>query len=205
MQASGEQTVMRPLGIRRERFWNTPNAITLGRIAASFLLLLLPLFDGPIGSRVMGLGFLAVSLTDLLDGYLARRDGTVTRIGKLLDPLADKVLVMTAFIVLVAMEARIPLWGVPMVVLILARELAVTGLRAMASSEGVVLHASRLGKWKTGLQTATLTCLLMHFTWLGLPLHSIGMFLLVLATAVTLWSGYDYFVSYLGQRSEDDS
>jgi CDP-diacylglycerol--glycerol-3-phosphate 3-phosphatidyltransferase len=200
VQISTEQSIMSPLGIPRERFWNAPNAITLGRIGASFLLLLLPFFDGPVGSAVMGLGFLAVSLTDLLDGYLARRDGTVTRIGKLLDPLADKVLVMTALIVLVALDGRIPFWGVPMVVLILARELAVTGLRAMASSEGIVLHASFLGKWKTGFQTAALTCLLMHYNWLGLPLHPLGMFLLVLATTLTIWSGYDYFSSYLQHR-----
>jgi CDP-diacylglycerol--glycerol-3-phosphate 3-phosphatidyltransferase len=205
MQISAEQPVMNPFRIRRERFWNAPNAITLGRIAASFFLLLLPLFDGPFGSRAIGLGFLAVSLTDLVDGYLARRDGTVTRIGKLLDPLADKVLVMTAFIILVAVQGRIPLWGVPMVVLILARELAVTGLRAMASSEGVVLQASSLGKWKTGFQTAALTCLIMHYTWLGLPLHGLGIFLLVLATALTLWSGYDYFASYLGGRKGAES
>ncbi|MFQ5513411.1 MAG: CDP-diacylglycerol--glycerol-3-phosphate 3-phosphatidyltransferase [Myxococcota bacterium] len=190
---------MRPLRIPRERFWNAPNAITLGRIGASFLLLLLPLFDGLTGSRIIGFGFLAVSLTDLLDGYLARRDGTVTRIGKLLDPLADKVLVMTALVMLVATPGRIPLWAVPMVVLILAREMAVTGLRAMASSEGVVLHASSLGKWKTGFQTASLTCLLLHYPWLGLPLHALGLWLLLLATGLTLWSGYDYFAAYLGR------
>ena len=187
------------LGLRREQFWNAPNAITLGRIAASFLLLLLPLLTSPMGSAVMGFGFLAVSLTDLLDGYLARRDGTVTRIGKLLDPLADKVLVMTALVMLVAVPDRIPLWGAPMAVLILGREIAVTGLRAMASSEGVVLHASSLGKWKTGFQTAALTVLLIHHTWYGIPFHAVGMLLLVLATALTLWSGYDYFKAYLGR------
>jgi len=183
-----------------ERFWNAPNAITLGRIGASSLLLLLPLFSGRAGSAVMGVGFLLVSLTDFLDGYLARRGGTVTRIGKLLDPLADKVLVMTALLMLVAVPDRIPLWGAPMAVLILAREIAVTGLRAMASSEGVLLHASSLGKWKTGFQIAALTALLIHHSWYGIPFHALGMALLVLATAITLWSGYDYFMAYLGRR-----
>ncbi len=192
------------LRIPRERFWNAPNAITLGRIAASFLLLLLPLFDGPVGSLVIGFGFLAVSLTDLLDGYLARRNASVTRIGKLLDPLADKVLAMTAMIMLVALPGRIPVWGVPMVVLILGREIAVTGLRGLASSEGILLHASALGKWKTGFQIAALTCLLLHYPLLGLPLHPIGMALLVLATALTLWSGWDYFVAYLGRREHPE-
>lgn len=189
---------------RRERFWNAPNSITLGRIAACPLLLLLPLFPGRIGGAVFGLGFLAVSLTDLLDGYLARRGGTVTKIGKLLDPLADKLLVMTALVLLTAMDHRIPLWGVPIVLLILAREMAVTGLRAMASSEGVVLQASSLGKWKTSFQNAALTCLLVHHTWFGINLHASGMSLLVIATALTLWSGYDYFAAYLGHREGDE-
>ncbi len=202
MQISAESAALAQTRRRREPFWNAPNAITLGRMAACPLLLLLPFFKGPAGSMAIGIGFLAVSLTDLLDGYLARRGGMVTRIGKLLDPLADKVLVMTALVLLVAMEQRIPLWGVPMVILILSREIAVTGLRAMASAEGVVLHASSLGKWKTGFQTAALTAFLLHFPWIGLSMHLVGMILLVIATLLTLWSGYDYFAAYLGRRQQ---
>ncbi len=203
MQISAERTTPMPRRYRRERFWNTPNAITMGRIAACPFLLLLPFYAGPSGSLIMGIAFLAVSLTDLLDGYLARRDGLVTSLGKLLDPLADKILMMTAMVVLVAM-GRIPFWGVSLVLLILAREMAVTGLRAMASSEGVVLQASPLGKWKTGFQIAALSCLLVHYSFLYLPMHPIGMFLLVIATALTLWSGYDYFAAYLGGRELGD-
>ncbi len=201
MQISANPTATMSPPIRRERFWNAPNAITLGRIAASPLLLLLPFLDGRVGSLVMGVGFLAVSLTDLLDGYLARRDGTVTRIGKLLDPLADKLLATTAMVLLVAMAGRVPLWGVPLVVLILARELAVTGLRAMAAAEGVVIQAAPLGKWKTGFQTAALTALLIHYPWFGLPTHPIGLGLLVIATLLTVWSGWEYFAAYLGRRN----
>jgi CDP-diacylglycerol--glycerol-3-phosphate 3-phosphatidyltransferase len=120
----------------------------------------------------------------------------VTRVGKLLDPLADKILTTSALVVLVALD-RIPLWGVPLVVAILAREIAVTGLRAMLSLEGVVVHASRLGKWKTGFQTAALTGLILHWPVLGVPLHELGMGLLVIATALTLWSGFDYFAALL--------
>ena len=185
----------------REAFWNAPNVITLSRIAAGPLVLLLAPFPGARGSLLVGLGFLAVSLTDLLDGYLARRDGTVTRIGKLLDPLADKLLAMTAFVMLVAL-VRIPLWAVPLVILILARETAVTGLRAMASAEGVIIHAASLGKWKTGFQIASLTGLIIHYPWYGIPFHELGMALLWIATALTLWSGWDYFAAYLGRGSE---
>jgi len=123
----------------------------------------------------------------------------VTRAGKLLDPLADKLLVATALVLLVAMPERIPLWGAPLVVLILGRELAVTGLRAMASAEGTVLQAAPLGKWKTGFQTASITLLLIHYPWLGIPVHELGLGLLVLATALTVVSGYVYFASYLGR------
>ena len=183
--------------VRHERFWNLPNAISVGRIAAMPLLLLAPLFPDRTGGAVIGLGFLAVALSDLLDGYIARRDGTVTRVGKLLDPMADKLLVTTALIVLVAM-GRVPLWGVALVVIIVGREIAVTGLRAMASAEGVILSASSLGKWKTGFQTAAITGLLIHYSWLAIPMHALGMALLVVASGFALWSGYDYFAAHLG-------
>lgn len=182
----------------RERFWNVPNTITLGRIVTGPLLLLLLVASGPSASRVGGLAFLAVSLTDFLDGYLARRAGEVTRIGKLLDPLADKLLVAIALVTLIALD-RIPLWAVPLATVILLRELAVTSLQAMASAEGAVIHASFLGKWKTGFQIAALTALLLHYSFLGLPAHALGLGLLVIATGLTLWSGYDYFVAYLGR------
>jgi CDP-diacylglycerol---glycerol-3-phosphate 3-phosphatidyltransferase len=199
MQTSAESpALVRPL--RREQFWNTPNAITVGRIVASPILMLAPWCSGVRGSALFGLFFLAVSLTDLLDGYLARRDNTVTRAGKLLDPLADKLLVATGLVLLVAMPERIPLWGAPLVVLILGRELAVTGLRAMASAEGVVLQAAPLGKWKTGLQTAAITLLIIHYPWLGLPLHEVGLVVLIVATVLTVLSGYVYFSGYLGSQ-----
>jgi CDP-diacylglycerol--glycerol-3-phosphate 3-phosphatidyltransferase len=199
---SGESTRKRSPRARSEAFWNAPNTITLGRIVAAPLLLLLPFFDGRTGSAVMGIGFLLVSLTDLLDGYLARAYGSVTQIGKLLDPLADKLLAMTALVLLVAMDGRIPLWSVPLVMLILARELAVTALRAMASAEGVVIAAGRLGKWKTGFQIAALTGLVIHYPWFGVPTHEVGMVLLVLATALTVWSGVEYFTDYLGSGED---
>jgi CDP-diacylglycerol--glycerol-3-phosphate 3-phosphatidyltransferase len=197
MQISADRSTR--LAPPRERFWNMPNAITVGRIVSGPLLLLLVLFPDPTSSALIGAGFLAVSLTDLLDGYLARRHGMVTRIGKLLDPLADKLLVMTALVLLLALD-RIPLWGVPLIVAILGREIAVTGLRAMASLEGLVLHASSLGKWKTGFQTAALTALIINFSWFGVSFHALGMALLLLATGLTLWSGWDYFAAYLGRR-----
>ncbi len=189
---------------RREVFWNAPNLVTLGRIAAGPLLLLLTLFPERRASLIGGIAFLAISLTDLLDGWLARRGGQVTHVGKLLDPLADKLLLTTALVLLVALD-RIPLWGVPLVVLVLGREIAVTGLRAMASLEGVVLGASSLGKWKTGFQSAALTALIIHYAWLGLPMHALGLALFVVATALTVWSGWDYFAAFLSDDGSRDA
>src|SRR5512145_1770829 len=101
-QISAESPIAMRSTRRREAFWNAANLVTVGRIVAGPSLLLLLLFRGPRASALAGFGFLAISLTDLLDGWLARRGGTVTRVGKLLDPLADKLLLMTALVLLVA-------------------------------------------------------------------------------------------------------
>lgn len=194
MQISAEKTANLASDVA-ETLWNLPNGITLVRIGLSPLLIALPWFHGRTWSAIIGFAFLAVSLTDILDGYLARRHGLESRIGKLLDPLADKVLVMTAVVMLVAV-GRIPPWALPLVIAILGREFAVSSLRGVAGSEGVVIAASRLGKWKTGFQIAALTALLVHWPFLGLPAHEIGLALLVIATALTLISGYAYVRAY---------
>jgi CDP-diacylglycerol--glycerol-3-phosphate 3-phosphatidyltransferase len=190
-----------PESFPRELFWNLPNTVTMLRIAVVPILVFMPLALGPTGSRFMAWAFIAASVTDLLDGYLARRDGgrLITRIGKLLDPLADKLLVSTALIMLLAV-GRIPLWGSFMVVVIVGRELAVTGLRGIASSHGHVVSATWPGKAKALAQTVATAALLFHYETIGLPAHEIGMTLLAFATALTLWSGYLYFSDYFGWR-----
>jgi CDP-diacylglycerol--glycerol-3-phosphate 3-phosphatidyltransferase len=124
----------------------------------------------------------------------------VTHVGKLLDPLADKLIVSTALIVMLAM-GRIPLWATWMVVVIVGRELAVTGLRGIASADGHVMAASPAGKTKALVQNFAVGALIFHETTLGLPAHTIGMTLLGLATALTLLSGYAYFASYFRSRN----
>jgi CDP-diacylglycerol--glycerol-3-phosphate 3-phosphatidyltransferase len=191
-------------GFAREIFWNLPNSVTMLRIAVVPVLMCLPLFDGPAGSRFMAWAFIFAALTDILDGWLARRNGglAITRIGKLLDPLADKLLVSTALIMMLAM-GRIPLWGAGMVVVIVGRELAVTGLRGIASTHGHVVAATFPGKIKAVSQSVATAALLFHYETFGLPAHEIGMTLLAIATALTLWSGYLYFSDYFGWRSAD--
>ena len=181
----------------REHFWNAPNTITVLRIAVVPLLLLLPLWPGKAGSQMAAWLFIAAALSDLLDGWLARRGEQVTRIGKLLDPLADKLLVSTALIVLLSM-GRVPPWASWMVVVIIGRELAVTGLRGFASADGRIMHATWPGKTKTFVQNFAIGALLFHYPTLGLPAHEIGLALLMVATGLTLWSGYVYFADYFG-------
>src|SRR5215831_16602781 len=186
MQISAEKANLS--GAVAENFWTLPNGITQVRILLTPFLFALPWYHGRWWSALIGLAFLVVSLTDVLDGYLARSYGQETRIGKLLDPLADKLLVMTALLMLTAV-GRIPPWALPLVVVILGREFAVTGLRGIAGSQGVVIGASGLGKWKAGFQIAALTALLIHYPLLGLPAHEIGLALLVIATALSSISG----------------
>ena len=148
-----------------------------------------------LGSLVIAWCFIAAALTDILDGWLARRGQQVTHIGKLLDPLADKLLVSTALVVLVAV-GRIPTWAVWMVAVIVGRELAVTGLRSLASVGGQALGASTFGKVKAVAQNIAIAALLFPTPTLGLPAHRIGLGMLTLATLLTLWSGYLYFRDY---------
>ncbi len=183
----------------RERFWNLPNSITMLRIAAVPVLLFIPWAQSERGSQFMAWCYIAAALSDILDGWLARRSGgaQITRMGKLLDPLADKLLVSTALVMLVAI-GRIPLWATFMVVVIVGREIAVTGLRGMASSDGHVVAASWQGKLKSFVQNFAIGALLFHYVTFGLPAHEIGMTMLGVATALTLWSGYVYFADYFG-------
>jgi CDP-diacylglycerol--glycerol-3-phosphate 3-phosphatidyltransferase len=188
---------------RGETFWNLPNTVTMLRIAVVPILFLIPTDWGltQAGSRVMAWAFIIAALSDILDGWLARRRGgeRVTKVGQLLDPLADKLLVSTALIMLVAC-GRIPTWAVGMVVVIIGRELAVTGLRGIASSDGHVVGASWHGKLKSLVQNFSVGALLFHYPTIGLPAQQVGLTLLGAATALTLWSGYVYFADYFGWK-----
>jgi CDP-diacylglycerol--glycerol-3-phosphate 3-phosphatidyltransferase len=136
--------------------------------------------------------FSIAAVTDYFDGYVARRFGLVSNLGKIMDPLADKLLVSSAFIMLIP-HGRVPAW---MICIIIGRELAVTGLRNIISEKGEDVSASMIGKWKTGFQISAIIPLLLHYEYLGIDFHSIGMVLLWCALGVTVWSGADYFVRF---------
>jgi CDP-diacylglycerol--glycerol-3-phosphate 3-phosphatidyltransferase len=177
-------------------FWNLPNTITVLRASVVPVLLVYPLFSGEYGSTVMAWIFIVAAISDLVDGWLARRGQQVTHIGVLLDPLADKLVVSTALIVLLAMGRMPEWWATAAVVTIVGRELAVTGLRGIASAGGQIVGASALGKVKTVAQNIAVGALLFNYETLGLPAHYVGMWFLFIATALTIASGYRYFADY---------
>jgi CDP-diacylglycerol--glycerol-3-phosphate 3-phosphatidyltransferase len=179
---------------------NIPNLLSAVRILAIPVVIGFLSWPGPLASFLAALIFSLASLTDLLDGYIARQQKKETAVGKLLDPMADKLLVLSCMIMLIPLE-RIPAW---MVVLIIGREVAVTGLRGIASAEGLVIAASRWGKVKLILQTFSLIGLMVHYRYLGIDFHLLGMIFLWGALILTLWSGIDYFGKFYRKIKELD-
>ncbi|MEA2648714.1 MAG: CDP-diacylglycerol---glycerol-3-phosphate 3-phosphatidyltransferase [Candidatus Binataceae bacterium] len=170
-----------------------PNVLTFMRIATVPLLVYLLTFAGPVPSAIAAGVFFLATITDYLDGYIARSYGSGTNLGKILDPLADKLLVAAALIMLAAMARtpRVPAW---MVVVLVSREILVTGLRAVAASRGRIVGAEELGKYKMALQAIALHGLLIHYTYYHVDFFAAGMFLLWIAMVLTVWSGVDYFI-----------
>lgn len=179
--------------VQKSNAWNLPNAISVVRILAAPILILLLLSPDEKTSIIAAALFVVASLTDWLDGYLARRMAVETPFGKFLDPLADKLLIVTCLIMLIPL-GRVPAW---MAALIIGREIAVTGLRAMVSVEGVVIAAGILGKYKTVFQIVAVTGLLIHYKFLGVDFQAIGMVFLWIALIFTVWSGVGYFLRFL--------
>jgi len=182
---------------------NLPNILTMTRIAAIPLLAVLLMSPSRLAGFWATAIFSLASITDWLDGYLARRMGIVTIFGKFLDPIADKLIVMAALIMILPF-GRVPAW---MVLVILGREIIITGLRGIASSEGIVIQASDLGKFKTIFQLVAIIGLLLHYdyNWLfgmeyqlvQVNMHNVGMFFLWIATLLTVWSGVDYLARFI--------
>jgi len=177
--------------------FTTPNLLTLLRIATVPLLVYLLLYPGPLASLLAAGVFLAATVTDFLDGYIARNYGSGSNLGKFLDPLADKLVVTAALIMLAGMPRtpRVPAW---MVVVLVTREILVTGLRAVAATEGRIIAAEELGKYKMVLQSIAIQGLLIHYTYFYADFFAAGMFVLWIALALSVWSGVDYFVKALG-------
>ncbi len=176
--------------------FSTPNLVTFARIATAPVLLWLLTYTSPAASWIAAAIFFLATVSDYFDGYLARSYDSVTTLGKFLDPMADKLVVLTALIMLCGMARapHVPAW---IVAVLVAREIAVTGLRAVAAAEGIILAAEELGKYKMALQATAVQGLLIHYTYFHIDFFAGGMFMLYIATALSVWSGVDYFVKVL--------
>jgi len=186
--------------MNRQSHLNPPNILTLLRILAIpvvvFLLYTPQGQEIPYTRSLITFAlFVAATVTDLFDGYLARRYHMVTSMGKLLDPLADKLLVCAAMIMLISPH-RVPGW---MVAIVVAREIGVTALRGVASTEGLVIAASSLGKAKTLFLNIGVAALILHYPVFGIDTHLFGMGFLAGGIVLTAWSGLDYFLRFVGE------
>ncbi len=216
-----------PSALKKE-FFNLPNMLTMCRILMIPFVLIFIFFDSRTNCVIAASLFGLASITDYLDGWLARKKGLITVLGKFLDPLADKLIVTSTLVMLIP-SGRIP---AVVVVLLLARELAITGLRGIASSEGLVIAASQGGKWKTAFQLTGILCLLIHHpypvaiitpwlhnlvagTWLhsllaswGIPVrpwvdfHMVGLCLIYLSLFFSIFSAWQYLMRFIRQVNE---
>jgi CDP-diacylglycerol--glycerol-3-phosphate 3-phosphatidyltransferase len=176
---------------------NVPNVLTLARILLIPVFIILFVHPTPDQSLAAAIVFAVAAVTDMLDGYIARRTGQVTKLGKLLDPIADKLLVLSALILLMNVERVRAL----VVLLIVGRELAVTGIRAIAAGEGMIIPAETTGKYKMALQVVAIILLILEGTGLAAlgNMHLAGSFTLYLSLVFGYISGGQYVWSFWKQ------
>lgn len=167
---------------------NLPNKLSTLRIALVPVVIILLLNGSFVGDLAALIVFALAAITDKFDGYYARKYNLITSLGKILDPLADKLLIAGTLIAFVQL-AKITAWPV---IIIIARELAVTGLRVVAAAQGSVIAANNWGKWKTTIQIITVIALIADPYLIALPSLFIS-FLVWLAVIITIYSGYVYF------------
>ena len=189
--------------LRRE-LTNLPNLVTLGRLVLIPPVLMLIDNYNPLRSLLAGVLYMAAAAGDFLDGYLARSRNQVSTLGKFLDPLADKLMVTAVLVTTVAL-GRVPAW---LVVVLIARDLAINGLRGIASAQGLVIAASDGGKIKTALQLIAILLLLVHFQYpllgtsvlfgqaINVDYHRVGLLMLYLSAIVSLVSGGQYMRNF---------
>ena len=181
-----------PISMEKGALLNLPNTITMLRVSVIPVLFFLLLSPGQTGSLVIAALFVIAAFTDFLDGYIARKYEIVTVMGKFLDPIADKLIINTAMILMIPI-GRIPAW---IVAVIITRDFVVDGIRAIASSEGSVIQASILGKQKTICQVFAVTALMIHYPFLGIDAHAVGIVIVYIALILSVYSGMDYFMKF---------
>lgn len=187
----------------KKDIFNIPNLITLFRIILIPVVAVLIAYESPRNCFLAALFFSIASGTDFVDGYLARRLSLITITGKFLDPLADKLMVITSLVMLIPLN-RVPAW---LVVILLAREFSITVLRALASQEGLVLAAGQEGKAKAALQMVGIVGLLVHYPYeinflifRGIiDFHRVGIVLVVLSMVFSILSAFSYFKWFVSE------
>lgn len=191
-----------------QEVWNLPNMLTMARILVIPLFVWLTYDADPLASLLAAVVFTLAAVTDVIDGMLARRMNLITVVGKFLDPMADKLIVMAALVMMVRLGR---IWA-SLVIVLIARELIVSGLRAIAASEGLVIAAGQEGKWKTSLQLTAIIALCIHYVhplnliWVTYPIdyNLVGKVLLSVSALFSVWSAVLYFKGFfdvLGARA----
>jgi CDP-diacylglycerol--glycerol-3-phosphate 3-phosphatidyltransferase len=185
----------------RQEFFNAPNMITMFRIALIPLVCVFLYRAGPVDSFVAACLLALAAISDFLDGYLARRQNLVSVLGKFLDPLADKLIVMATLVMMVPM-GRIEAW---ICIVLLAREISITGLRGIASTEGLVMAAKDSGRYKTAFQLVGILCLMIHYTYnidflffqALIDFHVVGTWLIYISLGFSIFSAGVYIRDFV--------
>jgi CDP-diacylglycerol--glycerol-3-phosphate 3-phosphatidyltransferase len=185
----------------KEEIFNLPNMLTLGRIGMIPIVVLFLYFDTPLTCFIATVLYSLAAVTDFVDGWLARNRNMISTLGKFMDPLADKLLVMACLVMMVVLD-RVPAW---LVIILLAREIAITGLRSIASSEDLSIDVIQTGKWKTALQMSSLVCLLLGYRYsinflfvtVEVDLVIVGLAVVLISMFFSILSAYRYFQSFI--------
>ena len=170
-----------------------PMALTMSRLAVCPILVVLLSLKGNTYSAIAAGLFILASITDWFDGYFARKYDVITNMGKFMDPIADKILVATVLIMLIPMNRVGPI----LVLILLARDILIGGVRSVAAADQVVIDAKQAGKWKTGLQMVGIPAILVHRPIFTIPLNELGLLCLWVSVILSLISGAQYVYVYL--------
>ncbi|MDQ6992607.1 MAG: CDP-diacylglycerol--glycerol-3-phosphate 3-phosphatidyltransferase [Mariprofundus sp.] len=168
--------------------WTISNQLTMSRVLIIPIFILVFYIPDHLGYYLSSSLFALAAMTDWLDGYLARSRGEETPFGRFLDPVADKLLVASALVLLVSSHQAPAVLGI----IIIGREITIGALREWLAQRSTVVHVSQIAKWKTAIQMLSIAALLLHVEILGISMHEVGFVLLWIAAALTLWSGYEY-------------
>ncbi len=175
-----------------------PMTITLSRIALVPLVLVGMQMETLPWRLVAGLLFIVASITDYFDGYYARKYNAVSNMGKFMDPIADKILVTSVLVALIPSH-HIGTW---MVILILARDTLIGGLRSVAAADQVIIAAKPAGKWKTAMQMVAIPALIIGEDFAGIPVMQIGVWVLWVSVILSITSGFEYLLGYFRAQAE---